>query len=78
MDRGVEHHGGSFPLGAGFTSEVIQTGALHLAVPGGSRRDARDVIEGMRSDRSMCARAWVGRAIHEKAAQIPRPPTGEV
>lgn len=26
MDRGVEHEGGSFPLGKGFTSEVIRTG----------------------------------------------------
>ena len=27
MDRGAEHEGGSFPLGKGFTSEVIRTGA---------------------------------------------------
>src|SRR5205814_10712016 len=27
MDRGVEHSGGSFPLGKGFTSEVIRSGA---------------------------------------------------
>src|SRR5881296_2035522 len=26
IDRGVEHEGGSFPLGKGFTSEVIRTG----------------------------------------------------
>ena len=26
MDRGAEHDGGSFPLGKGFTSEVIRTG----------------------------------------------------
>src|SRR5881409_837325 len=26
MDRGAEHEGGSFPLGKGFTSEVIRTG----------------------------------------------------
>src|SRR5436190_22646908 len=30
MDRGVEHSGGSFPLGEGFTSEVIRTGAPRL------------------------------------------------
>jgi two-component system phosphate regulon sensor histidine kinase PhoR len=30
MDRGVEHSGGSFPLGQGFTSEVIRTGAPRL------------------------------------------------
>jgi PAS domain S-box-containing protein len=30
MDRGVEHPGGSFPLGNGFTSEVIRTGAPRL------------------------------------------------
>src|SRR5262249_55524544 len=30
MDRGVEHPGGSFPLGKGFTSEVIRTGAPKL------------------------------------------------
>src|SRR5438874_1440288 len=30
MDRGVEHPGGSFPLGNGFTSEVILTGAPRL------------------------------------------------
>ena len=30
MDRGVEHPGGSFPLGSGFTSEVIRTGAPRL------------------------------------------------
>lgn len=30
MDRGVEHQGGSFPLGKGFTSEVIRTGAPRL------------------------------------------------
>src|SRR5258706_11223464 len=30
MDRGVEHAGGSFPLGRGFTSEVIRTGAPRL------------------------------------------------
>src|SRR5437899_11267341 len=30
MDRGVEHEGGSFPLGKGFTSEVIRTGAPRL------------------------------------------------
>ena len=30
MDRGVEHPGGSFPLGKGFTSEVIQTAAPKL------------------------------------------------
>lgn len=30
MDRGVEHPGGSFPLGKGFTSEVIRTGAPRL------------------------------------------------
>src|SRR5260370_5943627 len=30
MDRGVEHSGGSFPLGKGFTSEVIRTGAPRL------------------------------------------------
>src|SRR5437867_8132463 len=30
MDRGVEHSGGSFPLGQGFTSEVIRTGAARL------------------------------------------------
>ena len=27
MDRGAEHEGGSFPLGKGFTSEVIRSGA---------------------------------------------------
>jgi GAF domain-containing protein len=27
MDRGTEHEGGSFPLGKGFTSEVIRTGS---------------------------------------------------
>jgi PAS domain S-box-containing protein len=27
IDRGAEHEGGSFPLGKGFTSEVIRTGA---------------------------------------------------
>lgn len=30
MDRGVEHEGGSFPLGKGFTSEVIRTAAPRL------------------------------------------------
>ena len=30
MDRGVEHSGGTFPLGEGFTSEVIRTGAPRL------------------------------------------------
>src|SRR5438477_7435856 len=30
MDRGVERSGGSFPLGKGFTSEVIRTGAPRL------------------------------------------------
>lgn len=30
MDRGIEHPGGSFPLGKGFTSEVIRTGAPKL------------------------------------------------
>jgi PAS domain S-box-containing protein len=30
MDRGVEHPGGSFPLGSGFTSEVIRNGAPRL------------------------------------------------
>jgi two-component system phosphate regulon sensor histidine kinase PhoR len=30
MDRGVEHPGGSFPLGKGFTSEVIRTRAPRL------------------------------------------------
>jgi signal transduction histidine kinase len=30
MDRGVEHAGGTFPLGKGFTSEVIRTGAPRL------------------------------------------------
>src|SRR6266446_6525554 len=30
MDRGVEHSGGSFPLGQGFTSEAIRTGAPRL------------------------------------------------
>src|SRR5437867_3961133 len=30
MDRGVEHEGGSFPLGKGFTSEVIRTGEPRL------------------------------------------------
>src|SRR5213592_3958421 len=30
MDRGVEHSGGSFPLGKGFTSEVIRTAAPRL------------------------------------------------
>jgi PAS domain S-box-containing protein len=30
MDRGVEHPGGSFPLGKGFTSEVIRTAAPRL------------------------------------------------
>jgi PAS domain S-box-containing protein len=30
MDRGVEHSGGTFPLGKGFTSEVIRTGAPRL------------------------------------------------
>ena len=30
MDRGVEHPGGSFPLGGGFTSEVIRSGAPRL------------------------------------------------
>jgi signal transduction histidine kinase len=30
MDRGVEHPGGSFPLGKGFTSEVIRTAAPKL------------------------------------------------
>jgi signal transduction histidine kinase len=30
MDRGEEHRGGSFPLGKGFTSEVIRTGAPQI------------------------------------------------
>src|SRR5216110_3322461 len=30
VDRGVEHEGGSFPLGKGFTSEVIRTKAPRL------------------------------------------------
>ena len=30
MDRGAEHEGGSFPLGKGFTSEVIRTGEPKL------------------------------------------------
>jgi len=30
VDRGVEHEGGSFPLGKGFTSEVIRAGAPKL------------------------------------------------
>jgi signal transduction histidine kinase len=30
MDRGEEHRGGSFPLGKGFTSEVIRTGAPRI------------------------------------------------
>ncbi len=30
IDRGIEHEGGSFPLGKGFTSEVIRTGAPKL------------------------------------------------
>ena len=30
MDRGAEHEGGSFPLGKGFTSEVIRTGQPKL------------------------------------------------
>ena len=30
MDRGVAHEGGSFPLGKGFTSQVIRTGAPRL------------------------------------------------
>src|SRR5437867_2282239 len=30
MDRGIEHPGGSFPLGKGFTSEVIRTGSPKL------------------------------------------------
>src|SRR5882762_3206549 len=30
MDRGEEHRGGSFPLGKGFTSEVIRTGAARI------------------------------------------------
>src|SRR6185295_4247209 len=30
MDRGDEHGGGSFPLGKGFTSEVIRTGAPRI------------------------------------------------
>ena len=30
MDRGIEHPGGSFPLGKGFTSEVIRTGTPKL------------------------------------------------
>jgi PAS domain S-box-containing protein len=30
MDRGVEYPGGTFPLGKGFTSEVIRTGAPRL------------------------------------------------
>src|SRR5467141_1625640 len=30
MDRGVEHPGGSFPLGKGFTSEVIMAAAPKL------------------------------------------------
>jgi len=30
MDRGTEHPGGSFPLGKGFTSEVIRTGSSKL------------------------------------------------
>jgi two-component system phosphate regulon sensor histidine kinase PhoR len=37
MDRGDEHGGGSFPLGKGFTSEVIRTGApriVHWAAEG--------------------------------------------
>src|SRR2546429_7515793 len=33
MDRGVEHSGGSFSLGQGFTSEVIRTGAPRLVRP---------------------------------------------
>ncbi|HKY51635.1 MAG TPA: GAF domain-containing protein, partial [Candidatus Limnocylindria bacterium] len=30
MDRGEEHSGGSFPLGTGFTSEVIRTGTPQI------------------------------------------------
>src|SRR3977135_464280 len=30
MDRGVEHSGGSFPLGKGFAREVMRTGAPRL------------------------------------------------
>src|SRR5213594_3017611 len=30
MDGGVEHEGGSFPLGKGFTSQVIRTGEARL------------------------------------------------
>ena len=30
MDRGEEHNGGSFPLGKGFTSEVIRTGTARI------------------------------------------------
>src|SRR5437879_3980715 len=30
IDRGVEHDGGSFPLGKGFTSEVIRSAAPRL------------------------------------------------
>src|SRR5213594_1782938 len=30
MDRGIAHEGGSFPLGKGFTSQVIRTGAPRL------------------------------------------------
>jgi signal transduction histidine kinase len=30
IDRGEEHEGGSFPLGKGFTSEVIRTGAPRI------------------------------------------------
>jgi hypothetical protein len=30
MDRGEEHDGGSFPLGKGFTSEVIRLGAPRI------------------------------------------------
>src|SRR5438045_8155662 len=37
MDRGVEHPGGSFPLGKGFTSEDIRTGTPRLI-----RRSADD------------------------------------
>src|SRR5258706_8470996 len=37
MDHGVEHSGGSFPLGKGFTSEVIRTGP-----PGLVRRWSRE------------------------------------
>lgn len=41
MDRGVEHPGGSFPLGKGFTSEVIRTRTPRLVRLGSAQGPVR-------------------------------------